>query len=176
MLATVEMTTRNHLPAICSLMLRSIMRRFAFSYFSYSSSSLPKSLTSSWPLTDMVSFKMPLMSSDAAWASRVRVQRVLPARLVGIVKRGMMMTPIVARIQLRLYMATTAMMSVVALERMLVIVFVMTERTPSMSEVMRVMMSPWLLVVKKRWDISCRCRYIVFRMSNVMCWAIHVFM
>jgi len=66
-------------------------------------------------------------------------------------------------------------MRVMAFFRMLVSVLAMICCTPPMSLVMRVMMSPWLLVVKKRCDICCRWRYILLRMSKVMCCAIHVF-
>ena len=157
-----------------SLMLRPIIFLFAASYFSYSACSLPNSFTSCWPLTDKVSFRIPLISSLHSCDSRVRSHLVFPARRVGITKRGMISTPTVARIQFSRYMTTTATVSVMTLERMLVIVFVIVRCTPSISLVMRVMMSPWLLVVKKRCDIFCRCLYILFRMSNVMCCAIHV--
>ena len=72
-------------------------------------------------------------------------------------------------------MITSAAMSVTELERMLVSVLVMIWRTPEMSLVMRVMMSPWLFVVKNDWLMRCRWRYICPRMSNVMCSAIQLF-
>ena len=52
---------------------------------------------------------------------------------------------------------------------------VITDCTPPMSLVMRVMMSPWLLVVKNRWLICCKWAYILLRMSKVMCCAIQLF-
>ena len=55
------------------------------------------------------------------------------------------------------------------LERIEVNVLVTTRSTPEMSLVMRVMMSPWLFDVKKRWLIRWRWRYMVLRMSKLMC-------
>ena len=57
-------------------------------------------------------------------------------------------------------MAIRATTSVIELDRMLVKVPEITVLTPSMSLVMRVMISPWLLDVKKRWDMLCRWLYI----------------
>ena len=92
-------------------------------------------------------------------------QRVLPACRVGSVNSGTATMPISASIQFLRNMAIMAMTRVMALDRMLENVLTMTCFTPSMSLVMRVMMSPWLLVVKNRWDIFCRWRYIWLRMS-----------
>ena len=122
-------------------------------------------MLSNWPLTESVSLRMPLISSLQACDSFAYFQRVLPARRVGSVNSGTITMPIRASIQFLRNMATIAMISVMALERMLVNVLVITCCTPSMSLVMRVMMSPWLLVVKKRCDIFCRCAYIWLRMS-----------
>ena len=106
-----------------------------------------------------------MISSLHSWDSRVRDQRVLPAVRVGITNRGTIRMPRVASSQFCRYMTTTATIRVILLERISVRVLVMTRWTPSMSLVMRVMISPWLLVVKKRWDISCRWRYMLLRMS-----------
>ena len=122
-------------------------------------------MLSSWPLTDSVSFSMPLISSLQAWDSLANFQRVRPARRVGMVKSGTITMPISARTQFLRNMATMAMISVMTFERMLVKVLVITCCTPSMSLVIRVMTSPCRLVVKKRWDIFCRWPYIWFRMS-----------
>ena len=70
--------------------------------------------------------------------------------------------------------ATSATMRVIELERMLVNVPEITVLTPSISLVMRVMISPWLLDVKNRCDMFCRWLYIWLRMSKVMCCAIQV--
>ena len=151
------------------------MRRFADSYFSYSYSSLQKSFTSICPLTESVSFRMPLISSLHSCDSLVRVQRVLPAFRVGIVNSGTMIRPTVARIQFLRYIAVIATIRVIAFERMLVNVFVITDSTPEISLVMRVMMSPWLFDVKNLCDICCRWRYMLLRMSKVICCAIQLF-
>ena len=144
-------------------------------YFSNSSSSRPKSFTSSWPETESVSFRMPLISSLAACASRVSDQRVLPARRVGSVNSGMMTMPMTAMRGERCIIITTAAVRVMPFERMEEKVEEMTRSTPEMSEVMRVMMSPWLEEVKNRWGICCRWRYICARMSQATCWAIQLF-
>ena len=44
-------------------------------------------------------------------------------------------------------------------------VLVMTDSTPEISLVMRVMISPWLFVVKNRCDMRCRCANIWLRIS-----------
>ena len=85
---------------------------------------------------------MPLISSLQLWASRVSIQRFLPALLVGRANSGTMMMPMVASTQFSRYMITSAAIRVMLLERILVRVLVMTSRTPVMSLVMRVMMSP----------------------------------
>ena len=64
--------------------------------------------------------------------------------------------PMVASIQFFLYMATTATIRVMLLERMLEKVPEMVDCTPAMSLVILVMISPWLFVVKNFWDILCR--------------------
>ena len=84
--------------------------------------------------------------------------------------------PTSARIQFFWNIAIMAMISVMELERMLLKVLVITDFTPSMSLVILVMISPWLLVVKNLWDMLCRCEYIWLRMSYVMCCAIQVLM
>ena len=63
------------------------------------------------------------------------------------------------------YMAATATTRVLMLDRMLEKVLVITDSTPAMSPVMRVMISPWLVEVKNRWLIFCRWRNIWQRMS-----------
>ena len=83
--------------------------------------------------------------------------------------------PISARIQFFRNMATSATIRVMEFERMLLKVLVMTDSTPSISLVILVMTSPWLLVVKNLWDMLWRCLNILLRMSKVMCWAIQVF-
>ena len=143
-----------------SLMLRPIILRLAFSYLSYSYFSLPKSLTRSWPLTDKVSFKMPLTSSFTCCDSLVSFHLCLPAFLVGTVKIGTITMPTSAKIQFFWNIAIMAIMSVMEFDSMLLKVFVTTAFTPSMSLVILVMMSPWLLLVKNFWLIFCRCEYI----------------
>ena len=106
-----------------------------------------------------------MISSLQAWDSLAYFQRVLPALRVGSVNSGTTTMPISARIQFFWNIAMIAIISVITLDRMLVKVLVITCCTPSMSLVMRVMISPWLLVVKKRWDIFCRWEYIWLRMS-----------
>ena len=175
-LVKVVRTTLNHLPAMLSLIFRLIILRLAFSYLSYSYFSLPKSLTRSWPLTDRVSFKMPLTSSFTCCDSLVSFHLCLPAFLVGTVKIGTMIIPTSAKIQFFWNIAIIAITSVIELDKILLKVFVTTALTPSMSLVILVMISPWLLLVKNFWLIFCRCEYIWFLMSNVMCCAIHVFM
>ena len=118
-LVMVVSTTRNQRPAIRSLMFRLIIRPLARSYFLYSCSSRQNSFTRVWPLTDRVSFRMPLISSLHSWASRVRVHRRWPAFLVGMVNRGTMMMPTVARIQFFRYMAISATARVMEFDRML---------------------------------------------------------
>ena len=71
--------------------------------------------------------------------------------------------------------ARMAAVSVIALERMLVKVLEMTASTPSISLVMRVMISPWLPEVKNCWGIFSRCRNMRLRMSKVTCWEIQAF-
>ena len=166
----------NHLPAMLSLMLRPIILRLAFSYFSYSYFSFPKSFTRSCPLTDNVSFKMPFTSSFTCCDSFVSFHLCLPAFRVGKVKSGTITIPTSARIQFFWNIAIMAITSVIEFDKMLEKVFVMTALTPSISLVILVMMSPWLLLVKNFWLIFCRCEYIWFLMSKVMCCAIHVFM
>ena len=100
----------------------------------------------------------------------------MPAFLVGTVKIGTITMPTRARIQFFWNIAIMAIMSVMEFDSMLLKVFVTTAFTPSISLVILVMMSPWLLLVKNFWLIFCRCEYIWLRISKVMCCAIHVFM
>ena len=94
---------------------------------------------------------------------------------VGRVNSGTTAMPTSARIQFFWNMAITATTRVMVLDRMLVKVPVTTLSTPEISLVIRVMISPWLAEVKNRWDIFCRCRYIWFRISKEICWAIQLF-
>ena len=87
---------------------------------------------------------MPFISSLHSCASRVSDQRVFPALLVGMMKRGIISTPSVASIQFFWYIASRATMRVMVLDRMLASVPLTTCCTPEMSLVMRVMMSPCL--------------------------------
>ena len=61
--------------------------------------SFPNSFTSSCPLTDSVSLRIPLISSFAAWDSFVRDHLAFPALLVGSVNSGTITIPTRARIQ-----------------------------------------------------------------------------
>ena len=165
MVVSVLSSIKNHRPAILSRMFSLIIRPLASSYRSYSLFSRPNSFTSSWPLTESVSFRMPLISSLQAWASPASFHRRLPAIRVGRVNSGTTAMPIRASSQFFWNMAITATIRVMVLDKMLVNVFVTTLSTPLTSLVIRVMMSPWLAEVKNRWLIFCRCRYIWFRMS-----------
>ena len=73
-----------------------------------------------------------------------------------ITNSGTTSTPSSASIQLRLNITARAAIRVMVLDRMEVNVLVITDWTPDISLVMRVMISPWLLAVKKRWLIFCR--------------------
>ena len=79
--------------------------------------------------------------------------------------KGTTATARVARSQLWLYMIIRAAASVITFLMILVKVLVMTRCTPSISLVIRVMISPWLLVVKKLWGICCRWANMVLRIS-----------
>ena len=91
-----------------------------------------------------------------------------------MVNTGTISSPSVASTQFFWYIAMSATISVMTLDRMLVKVLVMVFFTPSMSLVILVMISPWLLEVKKRWLMLCRCLNIALRMSKVMCCAIQL--
>ena len=73
--------------------------------------------------------------------------------------------PSTARIQFFWNIITSATTSVMEFERMFRNVFVITDSTPEISLVIRVMMSPWLFDVKNLCDIRCRCENIWLRMS-----------
>ena len=80
-------------------------------------------------------------------------------------KSGMTQMPSTARIQFFWNIITRATTSVIEFDRMFRNVFVITDSTPEMSLVIRVMISPWLFVVKNRCDIRCRCENIWLRIS-----------
>ena len=81
------------------------------------------------------------------------VHLVFPALLVGKTKRGITAIPRSASIQFFWNMAASANTRVIVLERMLLKVLVITDSTPPISEVILVIISPWLFEVKNLCDI-----------------------
>ena len=165
MLVKVFIATRNQRPAMLSLMLRRVISPLIFWYFSYSIFSLVNNFTNICPLTLSVSFRTWLISSFFSCDFSARLQRVFPTLFVGSTNNGTIIIPTVARIQFFWYIATTEVASTAILLKMLVRVLEITLCTPEISLVIRVITSPCLLLVKKRWDIFCKWAYIWLRMS-----------
>ena len=149
-------------------MLNWVTSSLTFTKRSYSSSSFVNSFTSSEPLTESVSSTSWFISSDFARASLSSLKRVTPTFFVGMTSRGTMAIPTRASFGLMASSAMTVVTTVATLETTDVSVPEMTLDTPSMSEFMRVMMSPCFSVVKKLCGMLCRCAYIWFFMSKMM--------
>ena len=139
---------------------------------SYSCFSRVKSLTSSEPLTDRVSFTSWFISSCLAWLALASFQRVRPTLRVGRISSGITTRPTRASCQLIVNRATRVVTTVATLLTICDRVPEMTELTPLMSVFMRVMMSPCRSVVKKAWGMCWRWSYIWLRMSKMMRWEI----